>query len=157
MPDLTKTLRELEGGPSKPPCSETWPSYLVATCEELYEKPIKDFTTEDLRVMIGQQIGLECGHMAAIFGHFQEVKRGSSRHFLTPSLSMQGRSSPGHSTQGECGNNSVTPLAGLPKIQYKQKRSLDVWLKTEDNLNGRWFRNLLGVWNKSWTTCDYVG
>jgi len=95
--------------------------------------------------------------MEAIFGHFQGVKRGSSRHFLTPSLSMQSRSSPDRSTPGECWNNLLTPLAGLPKIQYKQERSLDVWPKTEDDLNGRWFRNLLGVWNKSWTTCDYVG
>ena len=59
MTDLTKTLRELEGGPPNWPGSETWPSYLVATCERLYKKPIKDFTTEDLRVMIGQQIGVE--------------------------------------------------------------------------------------------------
>jgi hypothetical protein len=51
---------------------------------------------------------------------------------------MEGRSSPDRSTQAEYWNNLLTPLAGLPKIQYKQKRSLDVWPKTEDNLNGRW-------------------
>ncbi|HEU5092379.1 MAG TPA: contact-dependent growth inhibition system immunity protein, partial [Nitrospira sp.] len=29
------------------------------TCLTLYEKPLKDFTVENLRVMIGQSIGLE--------------------------------------------------------------------------------------------------
>ena len=49
------TLEELE--------NEVWPapeidSYLVATCHQLRKKPIEDFTTEDLRIMIGQNIGL---------------------------------------------------------------------------------------------------
>jgi hypothetical protein len=34
-------------------------SALAITCLALYEKPLKDFTVENLRVMIGQNIGLE--------------------------------------------------------------------------------------------------
>jgi len=33
-------------------------SYLTKVCYSLHKKPLQDFTTEDLRVMIGQQIGL---------------------------------------------------------------------------------------------------
>jgi hypothetical protein len=50
-----KTLQELEG--------EDWgeapfPSHLVTTCHALRRKPLRDFTVEDLRIMIGQNIGL---------------------------------------------------------------------------------------------------
>ena len=34
-------------------------SALATTCRTLYEKPLRDFTVENLRVMIGQGIGLE--------------------------------------------------------------------------------------------------
>lgn len=53
--DLDRTLTEIEGtdwGPAP------YQSYLVATCHRLRHKPIGEFTTEDLRIMIGQQIGL---------------------------------------------------------------------------------------------------
>ena len=33
-------------------------SYLIKTCNSLRKKPLQDFTTEDLRIMIGQEIGL---------------------------------------------------------------------------------------------------
>src|SRR5216683_695613 len=51
-----KSLQELEG--------QDWgegdyPSYLVRTCHALRRKPLRDFTVEDLRIMIGQNIGLE--------------------------------------------------------------------------------------------------
>lgn len=53
---LTKTLEELEecdwGEPD-------YPSYLVQTCHRLRRRRLQDFTTEDLRIMIGQGIGLE--------------------------------------------------------------------------------------------------
>jgi hypothetical protein len=51
------TLEEIEG--------EVWPdpaagsSYLVRRCNELRRKPIDEFSIEDLRIMIGQAIGLE--------------------------------------------------------------------------------------------------
>ncbi|MEL7500782.1 MAG: contact-dependent growth inhibition system immunity protein [Planctomycetota bacterium] len=50
------TLEELE--------NKVWPaidfeSHLVVTCHRLRKKPIEDFTTEDLRIMIGQNIGLQ--------------------------------------------------------------------------------------------------
>lgn len=54
--DRKKTIQELEG--------EDWgegdffPSYLVKTCHALRRKPLCDFTVEDLRIMIGQNIGL---------------------------------------------------------------------------------------------------
>ncbi|WP_197464082.1 contact-dependent growth inhibition system immunity protein [Rufibacter sp. DG15C] len=34
-------------------------SHLVTTCHRLRKKPLKDFETEDLRIMIGQNIGLK--------------------------------------------------------------------------------------------------
>jgi hypothetical protein len=52
-----KSLESLE--------KKTWPalgsdegSYLIKTCNSLRKKQLQDFTTEDLRVMIGQEIGL---------------------------------------------------------------------------------------------------
>ncbi|NRA94002.1 MAG: hypothetical protein HRU26_15215 [Psychroserpens sp.] len=34
-------------------------SYLVTTCHKLRKKPLKEFEIEDLRIMIGQNIGLK--------------------------------------------------------------------------------------------------
>lgn len=52
-----KSLESLE--------KKTWPalssdegSYLIATCNSSRKKQLQDFTTEDLRIMIGQGIGL---------------------------------------------------------------------------------------------------
>lgn len=52
-----KSLESLE--------KKTWPtlssneaSYLINTCNSLRKKQLQDFTTEDLRIMIGQGIGL---------------------------------------------------------------------------------------------------
>lgn len=52
-----KTLETLE--------KDIWPaltdndaSYLIKTCNALRKKQLKHFTTEDLRIMIGQEIGL---------------------------------------------------------------------------------------------------
>ena len=50
------TLEELDG--------EIWGepelnSHLIVTCHRLRKKPIDEFTTEDLRIMIGQNIGLQ--------------------------------------------------------------------------------------------------
>lgn len=51
-----KTLEELE--------NEVWSderkeeTYLIRTCAQLRKKRLVDFTTEDLRIMIGQTIGL---------------------------------------------------------------------------------------------------
>jgi hypothetical protein len=50
-----QTLDQLEGfewGPA------TYDSYLVKTCHRLRKKPIGEFSVEDLRIMIGQKIGL---------------------------------------------------------------------------------------------------
>ncbi len=50
-----KTLQELEGEDwGEPP----FPSHLVRTCHALRRKPLRDFTVEDLRIMIGQNISL---------------------------------------------------------------------------------------------------
>ena len=53
-----KSLENLE--------KETWPplnrdegSYLIQTCHSLRKKQLKDFEIEDLRIMIGQNIGLD--------------------------------------------------------------------------------------------------
>ncbi|HET7077254.1 MAG TPA: contact-dependent growth inhibition system immunity protein [Chloroflexia bacterium] len=53
--DRAKSLQELEGVDwGEPP----YPSYLVTTCHRLRRKPLAEFTVEDLRIMIGQGIGL---------------------------------------------------------------------------------------------------
>jgi hypothetical protein len=54
--DYTKSLSELEGKPMEKP---DFNSHLVQTCYELYNnKPVGNYTVEDLRIMIGQDIGL---------------------------------------------------------------------------------------------------
>lgn len=55
MIDKAKSLQELD--------SEDWgepvyTSHLVTTCHALRKKPIKDFTIEDVRIMIGQRLSL---------------------------------------------------------------------------------------------------
>jgi hypothetical protein len=54
--DTSKSLSQLVGPLTKDTSDS---SALVTTCLALYEKPLRDFTVEDLRVMIGQEIGLE--------------------------------------------------------------------------------------------------
>jgi len=53
---MAKTLESLEkdywGAP-------TYDSYLVKTCHKLRKKQLQDFEVEDLRIMIGQNIGLK--------------------------------------------------------------------------------------------------
>lgn len=50
------TLEELEEEYWDDPGETT---KLIRTCFELRKKPLKDFNAEDLRIMIGQRIGLE--------------------------------------------------------------------------------------------------
>src|SRR5258707_8329375 len=54
--ERSKSLHELEG--------QDWgegdfPSYLVRTTHALRRKPLRDFTVEDLRIMIGQNFSLD--------------------------------------------------------------------------------------------------
>jgi hypothetical protein len=51
-----KTLENLEKSNWGEP---TYDSYLVKTCHKLRRKPLEEFETEDLRIMIGQNIGLD--------------------------------------------------------------------------------------------------
>lgn len=50
-----KTLEELDGEKWGEP---SYDSYLVTNCHRLRRIPLKDFSVEDLRLMIGQGIGL---------------------------------------------------------------------------------------------------
>ena len=55
-PDLNQTLEQLE--------KETWKnpgydSYLATTIYSLRKKPLKDFSINDLRIVIGQNMGLD--------------------------------------------------------------------------------------------------
>ena len=52
---LQHSLREL--APTGPPLTALTTA-LVARCEALRDKPLQDFTIEDLRLLVGQQIGL---------------------------------------------------------------------------------------------------
>ncbi|WP_010243299.1 contact-dependent growth inhibition system immunity protein [Acetivibrio cellulolyticus] len=54
--DRNKSLEEIEGQDWGEP---NFNSHLVITCHELRKKPISSFTVEDLRIMIGQNIGLD--------------------------------------------------------------------------------------------------
>ena len=51
----TQTLTELEGEDWGEP---TWQSYVVTNSHRLRKTPLRDFTAEDLRFMLGQQISL---------------------------------------------------------------------------------------------------
>lgn len=53
--DRSKSLQELEGQDWN---EATFYSHLVITCHELRRKAIGSFEVEDLRIMIGQEIGL---------------------------------------------------------------------------------------------------
>lgn len=54
----TKTLESLEKN-IWPPINSSQESYLVNTTHALRKKQLKDFSIEDLRIMIGQDIGLK--------------------------------------------------------------------------------------------------
>lgn len=52
-----KSLESLEQK-TWPPLNSDEGSYLIRTCNSLRKKQLQDFTTEDMRIMIGQEIGL---------------------------------------------------------------------------------------------------
>lgn len=54
--DRNKSLQQLDGQDWGEP---TYDSHLVTECHRLRRVPLRDFTVEDLRITIGQQIGLE--------------------------------------------------------------------------------------------------
>ena len=54
--DTTKTLEELEGNSWGEP---DFASHVVVRCHELRRVPLGDLTPEDLRLLIGQDVGLE--------------------------------------------------------------------------------------------------
>ncbi|WP_148415451.1 contact-dependent growth inhibition system immunity protein [Noviherbaspirillum massiliense] len=53
---MRKTIEQLEGAVWREPAHG---SHLAATCHQLRKKPINQFSVEDLRLMIGQDIGSE--------------------------------------------------------------------------------------------------
>ena len=53
-----QTLEYLENS-TRPPLPADGVTNLVKTCHALRKKPIGQFTIEDLRIMIGQEIGLD--------------------------------------------------------------------------------------------------
>ncbi|SMR71696.1 hypothetical protein SAMN04488030_1026 [Aliiroseovarius halocynthiae] len=55
-PLANKTLEEIDGQRWGTPCCA---SYIEATCASLRKKPIGQFTTENLRMMISQDIGTD--------------------------------------------------------------------------------------------------
>lgn len=56
MSNFNKTIQELEGKDWGEP---EFPSHLVTECHRLRRVPLREFTIENLRIMIGQNIGLE--------------------------------------------------------------------------------------------------
>ncbi len=54
--DRSKSLQQLEGEDWGEP---TYPSHLVCECHRLRRIPLREFTVENLRIMIGQNIGLQ--------------------------------------------------------------------------------------------------
>ena len=54
--DRNKSLQQLDGQDWGEP---TYHSHLVTECHRLRRVPLRDFTVEDLRITIGQNIGLE--------------------------------------------------------------------------------------------------
>jgi hypothetical protein len=55
--NLNRTIEELESSDWGAPTTGTDVTGLVITCHLLRKKPLKDFSIEDLRMMIGQDIG----------------------------------------------------------------------------------------------------
>ena len=53
--DLNKTLEQLD----RKNLSEQTDSRLIATIHQLRKKPLKDFSVEDLRLLIGQNLNLD--------------------------------------------------------------------------------------------------
>ena len=56
QPDTDLNLEQIENDYWGEP---GYPSYLVTTCHALRKKPLKDFTVEDLRILIGQNLSLD--------------------------------------------------------------------------------------------------
>ena len=54
--DTSKSLAELVGASGSRPDHS---SGLTSACLKLYHKPLQDFTVQDVRLMIGQNVGLE--------------------------------------------------------------------------------------------------
>jgi hypothetical protein len=54
--DRNKSLQQLEGEDWGKP---TFDSHLVTECHRLHRVPLRDFTIEDLRIMIGQHFSME--------------------------------------------------------------------------------------------------
>jgi hypothetical protein len=54
--DRNKSLQQLDGQDWGEP---TFDSHLVTECHRLHRVPLRDFSVEDLRITIGQDIGLE--------------------------------------------------------------------------------------------------
>jgi hypothetical protein len=54
--DISRTLDELDPPPWGEP---TYGSSLVTTCHRLRKKPIGQFSVEDLRILVGQEVGLQ--------------------------------------------------------------------------------------------------
>jgi len=54
--DRNKSLQQLDGQDWGEP---TYGSHLVTECHRLRRVPLREFTVEDLRIMIGQHIGVE--------------------------------------------------------------------------------------------------
>jgi hypothetical protein len=52
---MSETLEQLEGHRW---AEAGFDSHLVSTCHRLWTKPVVEFTVEDLRIMIGQRLGL---------------------------------------------------------------------------------------------------
>ncbi len=53
--ELDKSLQELEQSDWR---EQTYDSHLVTTVNRLWRVPLRQFSVEDLRIMIGQSIGL---------------------------------------------------------------------------------------------------
>ncbi|MFA6085421.1 contact-dependent growth inhibition system immunity protein [Mucilaginibacter sp.] len=50
-----KSLQNLEKGQ---PIAPGYSSHLIKRCTELFNRPLNEYSIEDMRVMIGQQVGL---------------------------------------------------------------------------------------------------
>lgn len=84
---LRKTLDELEGVTWGPP---TFDSGLATTCHRLRTRPVGEYDAEDLRIMIGQNIGLPWLLPLAI-GRLEENPWASGDHYPGDLLKMTAR------------------------------------------------------------------
>lgn len=121
--NLDHTLEQIENDRWVAP---TYDSYLVTTCHQLRKKPLKDFTVEDLRILIGQNFSLDTLIPMAIERLKQNIL--AEGHLYPGDLLMNVlNSDPGYWKRNPIQHHKINKLFqnNLPSLEKRAGRSLD--------------------------------